>query len=318
MPRHFTSAADINHWSDWLAAARAVKADPRAHSNLGKDQAMCLLFFNPSLRTRLSTQRAAINLGLDTVVFDVQQGGWQLEMNDGTVMDGTKAEHIKEAAAVIGQYYDIIGVRAFAHLQDREEDYREQVIQQFVRYAGCPVISLESSVRHPLQSFTDLLTIEEHKQRERPKLVISWAPHPKALPQAVANSLLEWTRLTDYEVVLTHPEGYELAGEFTEGVTVTPDQRAALAGADFVYAKNWSSYQSYGQVLRTDDEWMITEAKMKLTNDAYFMHCLPVRRNVVVEDAVLDSRRSLVIPQAANRVVAAQTVVQQLLTNEPH
>ncbi len=313
MLHHFTSAADVDHWPDWLATARSIKAQPWSNNHLGKQKTMCLLFLNPSLRTRLSTQRAAINLGLDTVVFDVQQGGWQLEMNDGTVMDGTKAEHVREAAAVVGQYYDLIGVRAFAHLKDREEDYQEQVIQQFIRFAGCPVVSLESSVRHPLQSFTDLITMEEYKQRERPKVVISWAPHPRALPQAVTNSLLEWMKLTDYEVVLTHPEGYELAETFTAGVTVTHDQRAALEGADFVYAKNWSSYQQYGQVLRTDPEWMITPEKMILTRQAYFMHCLPVRRNVVVADAVLDSDRSLVIAQAANRVVAAQTVLQRLL-----
>ena len=314
MSLHFTSAADVDYWPDWLAAARSVKANPRSQDSLGQHKSMCLLFLNPSLRTRLSTQRAAINLGLDTVVFDVGAGGWQLEMNDGTVMNGDKAEHVKEAAAVIGQYYDIIGVRAFAHLRDREEDYQEQVIRQFVRYAGCPIISLESSVRHPLQSFTDLITIEEHKRQERPRLVISWAPHPRALPQAVTNSLLEWTRLTDYEVVLTHPEGYELSETFTDGIEINHDQRAALAGADFVYAKNWSSYTSYGQVLRTDAEWMITQEKMDLTNQAYFMHCLPVRRNVVVEDAVLDSDRSLVVSQAANRVVAAQTVLQRMLT----
>ena len=318
MPAHFTSTANVDYLPDWLATARSVKTNPRAAAQLGKGKAMCLLFLNPSLRTRLSTQRAALNLGLDTVVFDVQQGGWQLEMNDGTVMSGTRAEHVREAAAVIGQYYDIIGVRAFAQLQDRDDDYREQVIHQFVRYAGRPVISLESSVRHPLQSFTDVITIEEHKRVERPKLVISWAPHPKALPQAVVNSLLEWTQLTDYQVILTHPEGYELAETFTEGVTVTHNQQEALEGADFVYAKNWSSYQSYGQVLRTDSDWMITEAKMQLTNHAYFMHCLPVRRNVIVEDAVLDSDRSLVILQAANRVVAAQTVLHKLLEDGAH
>ena len=313
MVSHFTSVADIDDWPDWLATARSVKAQPWSQELLGKHQTMCLLFLNPSLRTRLSTQRAALNVGLDTVVFDVGPGGWQLEMADGTVMNGDQAEHVREAAAVIGQYYDLIGVRAFAKLNDRDEDYREQVIQQFVRYAGCPVISLESSVRHPLQSFTDLITIEEYKSREHPKLVISWAPHPRALPQAVVNSLLEWTRLTNYEVVLTHPEGYALSEAFTQGVTVEYDQQAALEGADFVYAKNWSSYESYGQVLRTDAQWMITQEKMKLTNHAYFMHCLPVRRNVVVEDAVLDSDRSLVIPQAANRVVAAQTVLQRIL-----
>ena len=313
--KHFLSAQDADDWPEWYQAAQAVKQQPQAQPHLGQHRAMCLIFFNPSLRTRLSTQRAALNLGLDTVVFDVQQGGWQLEMQDGTVMNGNKAEHVREAAAVVGQYYDLIGIRAFAQLQDQEEDYQEQVIQQFVRYANTPIINLESSARHPLQSFTDLITIEEHKQQEKPKVVVTWAPHPRTLPQAVVNSFLEWTRLTDYEVVLTHPEGYALADSFTEGITVTHQQGEALEGADFVYAKNWSSYESYGQILRTDDEWMVTEEKMQLTRQAHFMHCLPVRRNVVVADAVLDSAQSLVVPQAANRVVAAQVVLQKLLAD---
>ena len=313
--KHFLSAQDVDHWPEWYQAAQALKQQPLAQPHLGQQRAMCLIFFNPSLRTRLSTQRAALNLGLDTVVFDVQQGGWQLEMQDGTIMNGNKAEHVREAAAVVGQYYDVIGIRAFAQLQDREEDYQEQVIQQFVRYANTPIINLESSARHPLQSFTDLITIEEHKQQEKPKVVVTWAPHPRALPQAVVNSFLEWTRLTDYKVVLTHPEGYSLADNFTKGITVMHQQDEALEGADFVYAKNWSSYESYGKVLRTDDEWMVTAEKMRLTQQAYFMHCLPVRRNVVVADAVLDSPQSLVVPQAANRVVAAQVVLQKLLTD---
>jgi N-succinyl-L-ornithine transcarbamylase len=276
---------------------------------------MCLIFLNSSLRTRLSTQRAAMNIGLDTVVFDINQGGWQLEMVDGTVMNGSKAEHVKEAAAVIGSYYDLIGIRAFAQLQDRDEDAEETIIQQFKKHAGVPIISLESSVRHPLQSLTDLITIEEYKKKEKPKVVLSWAPHPRALPQAVANSFLEWMRTTDYDLVLTHPEGYELSEQFTEGVTSTNDQSEALQDADFVYVKNWSSYTNYGQVLRTDDEWMLTPEKMQLTNDAYFMHCLPVRRNVVVSDQVIDSPQSLVIPQAAHRVTAAQTVLELLLSH---
>ena len=313
--KHFLSAQDVDHWPEWYQAAQAVKQQPHAQPHLGQQRAMCLIFFNPSLRTRLSTQRAALNLGLDTVVFDVQQGGWQLEMQDGTVMNGNKAEHVREAAAVVGQYYDLIGIRAFAQLQDRQEDYQEQVIQQFVRYANTPIINLESSVRHPLQSFTDLITIEEHKQQAKPKVVVTWAPHPRALPQAVVNSFLEWSKLTDYEVVLTHPEGYSLADSFTQGINVTHNQSEALEGANFVYAKNWSSYESYGQVLRTDDAWMVTTEKMRLTQQAYFMHCLPVRRNVVVTDAVLNNPQSLVVPQAANRVVAAQVVLQKLLAN---
>ncbi len=280
---------------------------------MGKHKTLCLLFFNPSLRTRLSTQRAGFNLGLHTVVFDIQQGGWNLEFEDGTVMRGDKAEHVREAAAVLGQYFDMIGIRAFAQLQDREKDYAEQVIAQFVRYAGKPVINLESPTRHPLQSLADLITIEEHKQREKPKVVLTWAPHPKALPQAVANSFLEWMHHTDYELVLTHPRGYELSEQFTQNMPVVYDQREAFNGADFIYAKNWSSYTTYGKVLQDDAAWMVTAEKMKLTRQARFMHCLPVRRNVIVEDAVLDSDQSIVIAQAANRIVAAQAVLQTIL-----
>ena len=274
---------------------------------------MCLIFLNPSLRTRLSTQRAAFNLGLDTVVFDMNQGGWNLEFQDGTIMNVDKPEHVKEAAAVIGQYYDIIGIRAFAHLQDREDDYAEQVIEQFKKFSGVPVISLESPIRHPLQSLTDLITIEEHKKTEKPKIVLSWAPHPKALPQAVANSFLEWTTQGGYDLTLTHPKGYELSDDFTRGVQVTNDQREAFEGADFIYTKNWSAYRDYGKVLSIAPDWMITGDKMKLTNEAKFMHCLPVRRNVVVADEVIDSQNSLVVQQAANRTVAAQVVIKSIL-----
>ncbi len=311
--QHFTSAQDIKDWSLLWQKVQQVKDDSQGRKALGAGKAMCLIFLNASLRTRLSTQRAAMNIGLDTVVFDINQGGWQLEMADGTVMNGSKAEHVKEAAAVIGSYYDLIGIRAFAQLKDRDEDYQETIVQQFKKYAGVPIISLESSVRHPLQSLTDLITIEEYRKKECPKVVLSWAPHPRALPQAVANSFLEWMPHTDYEVVLTHPAGYELANEFTQEIRTTTNQREALQGADFVYVKNWSSYQEYGQVLRTDDEWIINKDKMQLTNNAHFMHCLPVRRNVVVADQVIDSSNSLVIPQAAHRVTAAQTVLELLL-----
>ncbi|WKN42799.1 N-acetylornithine carbamoyltransferase [Tunicatimonas pelagia] len=311
--KHFTSVQDISDWSVLWEKVKQIKQAPQGRKTLGQGKAMCLIFLNSSLRTRLSTQRAAMNIGLDTVVFDINQGGWQLEMADGVVMSGSKAEHVKEAAAVIGSYYDVIGIRAFAQLQDRAEDYQETIIQQFKKYAGVPIISLESSVRHPLQSLTDLITIEEYKKTERPKVVLSWAPHPRALPQAVANSFLEWMKTTDYEVVLTHPEGYDLAEEFTQGITSTNNQSEALQNADFVYVKNWSSYQDYGKIVRADDEWMITDEKMKLTNDAHFMHCLPVRRNVVVADGVIDSPNSLVIPQAAHRVTAAQTVLELML-----
>ncbi len=312
---HFTAAKDVDNLQSLLQSAFAIKKDPYRETQMGSNRSMCLLFLNPSLRTRLSTQKAAMNLGLDTVVMDMGKEGWQLEFEDGAVMNSNKAEHVKEAAAVIGQYYDIIGIRAFASLENREEDYAEKVINSFVKYAGVPVISLESPIRHPLQSLTDVITIEEFKQTEKPKVVLSWAPHPKALPQAVANSFLEWTHLTDYEVVVTHPKGYELSEEFVGDFPVEYDQRKALEGADFVYVKNWSSYQDYGKVLSTDPNWMLTHQKMKLTPDAKFMHCLPVRRNVIVEDAVIDSASSIVIPQAANREVAAQVVLEKILMN---
>jgi len=311
--KHFTSVKDVKDMEALLKTAKAVKQSPFADKNLASNKAMCLIFLNPSLRTRLSTQRAAMNLGLDTVVFDMNQGGWNLEFQDGTVMNVDKPEHVKEAAAVIGQYYDIIGIRAFAHLKNRAEDYAELVIKQFQKYAGVPVISLESPVRHPLQSLTDVITIEEHKTVEKPKIVLSWAPHPKALPQAVANSFLEWMIATGQDITLTHPKGYELDDAFTKNVKVTNDQRAAFEGADFIYTKNWSSYQDYGQVLEKGNDWMVSADKMKLTNNAKFMHCLPVRRNVIVADEVIDSEQSIVIQQAANRVVAAQAVLKTIL-----
>ena len=314
--KHFTSVYDVPDLSAFMQEAFRVKKTPFADKTLGQNKAMCLIFLNPSLRTRLSTQRAAFNLGLDTVVFDMNQGGWNLEFQDGTIMNADKPEHVKEAAAVIGQYYDIIGIRAFAHLQDREEDYAERVIEQFKKYAGVPVISLESPIRHPLQSLTDLITIEEHKTTEKPKVVLSWAPHPKALPQAVANSFLEWTTAAGYDVTVAHPRGYELSEDFTRGVRVTHKQEEAFEGADIIYTKNWSSYQDYGKVLSIAPDWMITADKMKLTHEAKFMHCLPVRRNVIVADEVIDSEQSIVVQQAANRTVAAQTVIKQILESQ--
>lgn len=312
---HFTSAADVSDLNMLLKKAFSVMENPYRSKYLGENKSMCLLFLNPSLRTRLSTQKAAMNLGLDTVVMDVGKDAWQLEFEDGTVMNGNKAEHIREAAAVIGQYFDIIGIRGFAALENREEDYAEKVMNSFKKFAGVPIINLESPTRHPLQSFTDIITIEKFKQVEKPKVVLSWAPHPRALPQAVANSFLEWMQLTDYEVVITHPEGYELAPEFVSDFPVTHNQKEAFANADFVYAKNWSSYQSYGQILNTSPEWMITKEKMDLTRDAKFMHCLPVRRNVIVEDAVIDSPNSIVIQEAANREIAAQVVIEEILAS---
>lgn len=289
------------------------KKKPFADSELGKNRTLGLLFFNSSLRTRLSTQKAAQNLGMQVMVMNVSQDGWALEMEDGVIMDGTKAEHVKEAAAVIGQYCDIIGVRSFAELANREKDEKEEVITQFGRYAGVPILSLESALRHPLQSLADLVTIQEYKTVARPKVVLTWAPHPKALPQAVPNSFAEWMNAADVDFVITHPEGYELSSEFVGNAKVTANQQEAFEGADFIYAKNWSSYQHYGQILSKDKAWMVTAEKMRLTNEAKFMHCLPVRRNMIVTDEVIDSQNSIVIHQAGNRVFAAQAVLKQML-----
>jgi len=313
--RNFISVRDVSDLKKLLERAKENKANPFENLVLGKNKTMVLLFFNPSLRTRLSTQKAGLNLGMNVIPMNVSEG-WGLEFEDGTVMNLDKAEHVKEAAAVISQYADIIGIRTFAGLKDRALDYADRVIRQFATYASVPIVNMESAVLHPLQSFTDLFTIETYKKKERPKVVLTWAPHPKALPQAVANSFLEWMQKTDYELVVTHPKGYELAREFTAGCTIEHDQQKAFKNADFIYAKNWSSYEEYGKILSTNPDWMVTEQKMALTNNAYFMHCLPVRRNVVVADAVIDSKRSLVIEQAGNRAVAAQTVLEKLLEKQ--
>jgi N-succinyl-L-ornithine transcarbamylase len=309
----FLSVRDVPNLPALVREALIQKRVPFADKQMGRNRTLGLLFFNASLRTRLSTQRAAQNLGMEVMVMNVGQDGWALEFEDGAVMNGDKAEHVKEAAAVIGQYCDIIGIRSFPSLTDREADYREQVIEQFKRYAGVPLLSLESATRHPLQSLADLITIEEYKKTARPKVVLTWAPHVKALPQAVPNSFAEWMNAADVDFVITHPDGYELSPDFAGKATVTHDQRAAFRGADFIYAKNWSSYREYGKILNQDPAWMVTMEKMKLTNGAKFMHCLPVRRNVVVEDAVLDSDNSIVIPQAGNRVWAAQAVLKFML-----
>ncbi|MDX2284803.1 MAG: N-acetylornithine carbamoyltransferase [Bacteroidia bacterium] len=311
--RQFLSVHDVRDPQALLQAARDAKRHPLAHASLGAGKTLGLIFFNPSLRTRLSTQRAARNLGLDVIVMNVGTEGWQLEFQDGAVMNGDKAEHVREAAAVIGQYCELIGVRTFPSLTDREADYRDHVLEAFVRHAGVPVVSLESAIRHPLQSLADWLTIDELRQRPRPKVVLSWAPHVRALPQAVPNSFAEWMLTAGVNLVIAHPEGYELAPEFTAGATVEYDQHKAFEGADFIYAKNWSSYTQYGRILRQDAAWMITPDKMALTASARFMHCLPVRRNVVVQDEVLDSPASVVIAQAANRVPAAQAVLRMML-----
>ena len=313
--KKFTCVADIGPLDKALADAAEIKRDRFAFSELGKNKTLLMIFFNSSLRTRLSTQKAAMNLGMNVMVLDVNQGAWKLETERGVIMDGDKAEHLLEAIPVMGSYCDIIGVRSFAGLKDKKEDYEERVIEQFIKYSGRPVFSMEAATRHPLQSFADLITIEEYKTKERPKVVMTWAPHPKALPQAVPNSFAEWMNATDYEFVITHPHGYELDHAFVGNARVEYDQRKALEGADFVYAKNWSAYAdpNYGKVLSTDRDWTVDAEKMALTNNAYFMHCLPVRRNMIVTDDVIESDRSIVIPEAANREISAQTVIKRLL-----
>ncbi len=311
--RHFTSIKQLGDIKEALEAAKYVKANPFADKALGQDKTALLVFFNNSLRTRLSTQKAALNLGMNVMVLDVNQGVWKLETERGVVMDGDKSEHLLEAIPVMGSYADVIGVRSFAKFESKEDDYNEVILNQFIKYSGKPVFSMEAATRHPLQTFADLLTIEEHKKTARPKVVMTWAPHPKALPQAVPNSFAEGLLMTDYDFVIANPEGYDLAPEFTKGARITHNQDEALEGADFVYAKNWASYEHYGQVLSKDMSWTVTTEKMTLTNNAFFLHCLPVRRNMIVSDDVIESPQSLVIPEAANRVVSAQTVLKMIL-----
>lgn len=309
----FLIPADLGDLKKALEEAKYVKNNPFADQSLGRNKTLLLLFFNSSLRTRLSSQRAGFNLGMNVIVLDINKEGWKLETEHGVVMDGDKAEHLREAVPVMGQYADIIGVRSFAAFENRDYDYSEPILKQFIEFSGRPVISLESATRHPLQSFADLITIEEYKKVNRPKVVLTWAPHPRALPQAVPNSFVEWMKIADVDLVVTHPEGYDLAPEFMKGVKYEPVQNKALEGADFVYAKNWASYNSYGEILSKDRSWTIDEAKMALTNGGKFMHCLPVRRNMIVSDGVLDGPDSIVIPEAANRVVSMQVVLKRML-----
>lgn len=313
--KKFTCVADIGPLDKALAEAALIKKDRFAFTDLGRNRTLLMIFFNSSLRTRLSTQKAAMNLGMNVMVLDVNQGAWKLETERGVVMDGDKAEHLLEAIPVMASYCDIIGVRSFAGLKDKREDYEERVLEQFIRYSGRPVFSMEAATRHPLQSLADLITIEEYKTKARPKVVMTWAPHPKALPQAVPNSFAEWMTAAGYDLVITHPHGYELDPAFTAGATIEYDQAKALEGADFVYAKNWSAYAdpNYGKVLSNDRAWTVDAAKMALTDNAFFMHCLPVRRNMIVTDNVIESPRSLVIPEAANREISAQTVLKRML-----
>lgn len=313
--KHFTSIKQLGSLKDALAAAAAVKANRFADQQLGRNKTALLVFFNNSLRTRLSTQKAAQNLGMNVIVLDVNQSAWKLETGHGVVMDGDKSEHLLEAIPVMGCYCDVIGVRSFARFESRDDDYNEVILNQFIQYSGRPVFSMEAATRHPLQTFADIITIEEHKTKARPKVVMTWAPHPKALPQAVPNSFAEGMSMTDYDFVIANPEGYDLAPEFVGHARVTHNQDEALEGADFVYAKNWAPYQAdiYGKVVNYDMRWTVSKEKMALTNDAFFMHCLPVRRNMIVTDEVIESPRSLVIPEAANREISAQTVLKMML-----
>ncbi len=316
--KRFFYARDIGDLDAALSEARSVKADRFAYKQLGLNRTILLVFFNNSLRTRLSSQKAAFNLGMNSIVLNIGQDSWKLETELGVVMDGDKSEHLREAIPVMGSYCDIIGVRSFAGLSDREADYAETVLEQFIRYSGRPVISLESATVHPCQAFADLITIDEYKRKARPKVVLSWAPHPRALPQAVPDSFAEWMVAAGYDVVVTHPEGYELEPRFTAGARIEYDQMKAFEGADFVYAKNWScpgvtDPSKYGQILSTDRSWTVSERQMAVTDNAFFMHCLPVRRNMIVSDAVIDSPASLVIPEAANREISAQVVMKRML-----
>ncbi|MFI3299081.1 MAG: acetylornithine carbamoyltransferase [Rikenellaceae bacterium] len=314
--KKFESYYDVDSLESWLQDAKRIKEQPFLYNTLGVNKTLLMLFFNSSLRTRLSTQKAAMNLGMNVMVLDVNQGAWKLESQMGVVMDGDSAEHLLEAIPVMSSYCDVIAVRSFASLTNREDDYAEKILNQFIAYSGKPVISMESACRHPLQSFADVITIEQFKSKPRPKVVLTWAPHPRALPQAVPNSFAEWISNGDYEFVVAHPEGYQLCEDFTRGAIITHNQDEAFKDADFIYAKNWSPYEeaNYGKVLSRDMSWMVDSRKMALTSNAYFMHCLPVRRNVIVTDQVIDSPGSIVIEQAANRVVSAQTVLYKILS----
>ncbi len=313
--RHFTNVNDIGDLREAVKEAREVKNNRFGYKHLGQDKTLLMIFFNSSLRTRLSTQKAAMNLGMNTIVLDVNQGAWKLETERGVIMDGDKPEHLLEAVPVMGCYCDVIGVRSFARFESKEDDYNEKILNQFIEHSGRPVFSMEAATRHPLQSFADLITIEENKTKERPKVVMTWAPHPKSLPQAVPNSFAEWMNAAGYDFVITHPEGYELDPKFVGNARVEYDQDKALEGADFVYAKNWSAYAdpNYGKVINMDRGWTVTAEKMALTNNAKFMHCLPVRRNMIVSDDVIESANSLVIPEAANREISAQVVLKRIL-----
>lgn len=313
--KKYTSVADLGNLESAVKEALEIKKNRFLYKNVGENKTLLMVFFNSSLRTRLSTQKAGMNLGMNTIVLDVNQGAWKLETERGVVMDGDKPEHLLEAIPVMSCYCDVIGVRSFARFESKQFDYEETILNQFIKYSGKPVFSMEAATGHPLQAFADLITIEEYKKTVRPKVVLTWAPHPKALPQAVPNSFCDFMNEANVDFVITHPKGYELDEQFVRGAKVEYNQDKAFEGADFIYAKNWSAFQdpNYGKILSTDRSWTVDTQKMQLTNNAYFMHCLPVRRNMIVTDEVIESPQSLVIPEAANREISAQTVLKRLL-----
>lgn len=313
---NFISLKDIDSLNKWVSEALKIKENPLKNKKLGENKTLGMLFFNPSLRTRLSTQKAALNLGMNVMVMNFTNEGWTLEFEDGAIMNQGASEHIKEAAEVVSQYCDVIAIRAFAELKDKEKDNSEVVISSFLKHATVPIINMESATGHPLQALADAITMEEFKPNHKPKVVLTWAPHPKALPQAVPNSFVEMMHLQDADFVITHPKGYELNPAITKDSSIEYNQYKAFENADFIYAKNWSNYNEYGQITNSDSNWTVTADKMKMTNNAKFMHCLPVRRNVIVTDEVIDSDNSIVMNQANNRTYSAQLVLQKILKDE--
>ncbi|RCL66675.1 MAG: N-acetylornithine carbamoyltransferase [Cryomorphaceae bacterium] len=314
--KNFININNVKDYQDLIKESIEIKNNPYSLKKIGVNKTLGLIFFNSSLRTRLSTIKAAKMLGLETIVMNFNNEGWEIEFEEKTIMSKNSAEHVKEAAQVISQYCDIIGIRAFAELKNKNHDESEKILNSFVKYGSVPIINLESSCAHPLQALADAITIEEHKNKPNPKIVISWAPHPKSLPHAVANSFINMARMSNYDLVITNPIGYDLNPKVTKGINVIHNQEEAFKNADFIYAKNWSSYNDYGKILINDNKWMINKRKMEITNNAKFMHCLPVRRNIVVDDSVLDSNYSLVINQANNRTYAAQTILKKIILNE--
>lgn len=314
----FFNVEDLGNLDEALAEAKEIKNNRFGYQELGKNKTLLMIFFNNSLRTRLSTQKAAMNLGVNVIVLDVNAGAWKLETERGVIMDGDKSEHLLEAIPVMGSYCDIIGIRSFAGLSDRDYDYAETIVNQFVKYSGRPVFAMETATVHPLQAFADLITIEEYKQKARPKVVLSWAPHCKSLPQAVPNSFAQWMNAANVDFVITQPEGYELDLKFAGNAKIEYNQKKAFENADFIYAKNWScpgvtNPADYGKIINRDPSWTVDTEHMSWTNNGYFMHCLPVRRGLIVTDDVIESDHSLVIPEAANREISAEVVIKRML-----